>query len=176
MRKKAKKLAALGLTATLLFMALSMNVYAAAFPVVPETAVETAVLEENEITASEAMMESVGEEEANLYDAVGTGKTVSSEGSYNYQYWKLQLYGSGSMCWVTLNYGDTANQITTKLVVERSTGLWQHYDYYTLQDSKRSAPTCSSRWDDGVSFVALSATGSGTINGTTVDQLSVSGW
>lgn len=107
---------------------------------------------------------------------IGEGKTVSSEGSYDYQYWKLELYGSGASCWTRLNYGGTATLIETNLVVERSKATWGHYDYYTLHNTNRSASTCYSRWDDGSDFVALSATGSGVINGTTVDTLSVSGW
>lgn len=178
MRKNTKKLSTLGLALALLLSIFTTSAYAVSLPTSEVTSEpvtgETSQLDDSIIAKQRqrtlqilriCWMASLERE-----------KLISSEGSYDYQYWKLELYGSGASCWTRLNYGGTATLIETNLVVERSKGTGGHYDYYTLHNTNRSASTCYSRWDDGSDFVARSATGSGVINGTTVDTLSVSGW
>ena len=178
MRKNTKKLSTLGLALALLLSIFTTSAYAVSLPTSEVTSEpvtgETSQLDDSII--AEATTEDATDTTNLLDGVIGEGKTVSSEGSYDYQYWKLELYGSGASCWTRLNYGGTATLIETNLVVERSKATLGHYDYYTLHNTNRSASTCYSRWDDGSDFVALSATGSGVINGTTVDTLSVSGW
>lgn len=105
------------------------------------------------------------------------GEPVSQvhEGSYNYVYWKCRMSGSGASCWIELNYGTPA-QLKTSLTVERSTGLWIHYDYQTYTNTQRNSRNVYTVWDDGYQYVALSASGTASINGVQVANMSVDGW
>lgn len=113
---------------------------------------------------------------ANNEDAIGDPVTDTDEGSFNYVYWRGRISGSGATCWTDLQYGQNANTIKTKLVITRSLGLWIPYDYHTVTNTEYNDNYVYSRWDDGVSYVALAATGTGYINGTEVFSLFVNGW
>lgn len=156
MRKNTKKLSTLGLALALLLSIFTTSAYAVSLPTSEVTSEpvtgETSQLDDSII--AEATTEDATDTTNLLDGVIGEGKTVSSEGSYDYQYWKLELYGSGASCWTRLNYGGTATLIETNLVVERSKGTGGHYDYYTLHNTNHSASTCYSRWDDGSDFVA----------------------
>lgn len=109
-------------------------------------------------------------------DAITDPVTSVKEGAYDSVVWIANMSGSGSTCWIELDYGTKATQLKTILTVERSTGLWIHYDYYDVVKIAKNANNVYSRWDSDATFVALCASGKAYINGTQVTGMSVDGW
>lgn len=109
-------------------------------------------------------------------DIVGQPVTSLKEGAYNNVGWMCRMSGSGAQCWIKLDYGTTATRLDCSLTVERSKGLWMTDSYQELTATAKNSNNVYARWDDGVQYVALSATGNASINGTRAAGLFVSGW
>lgn len=116
------------------------------------------------------------EEDGLVLDVIGDPITNMDEGNLNYVYWSSRMSGNGATCWIELDYATTASTLKTSLTIERSDGYWHFYDYKTYTTVKHNDNYCYTLWNDGLSYVALSASGKGYINGTQVTSMAVSGW
>lgn len=107
---------------------------------------------------------------------VGTPKSYSVEGNHDGVYYKTTIFGCGTTCWIELDCGSTVSRLETYLSVVRSKGLWIPANVWENGTMKRNATNVYTRWDDGGEYVALSAQGTASMNGTQVESMSVSGW
>lgn len=107
---------------------------------------------------------------------IGAPVTNFREGSFNNYYWISRMSGDGAVCWIELDYATTARRLDSTLTIARSEGYFIHYDYYTLENTSMNSNNVYSRWDDGINYVARSASGTVSIALTQVASMSVSGW